>query len=69
MIYITLVFCGSQFLRTLTLLLPYIVSAINEKMMYIFAVVNVLSIPIGMYQSLKRRSFYMLMNNSLCPVS
>ncbi|EEU37319.1 uncharacterized protein NECHADRAFT_37236 [Fusarium vanettenii 77-13-4] len=31
---------------TLTLLLPYIVSAINEKMMYIFAVVNVLSIPI-----------------------
>lgn len=32
---------------TLTLLLPYIVSAINEKMMYIFAAVNVLSIPIG----------------------
>ncbi|VUC34880.1 unnamed protein product, partial [Clonostachys rosea] len=31
---------------TLTLLLPYIVSAINEKMMYIFGVVNVLSIPI-----------------------
>ncbi|KAK2612018.1 hypothetical protein QQS21_001983 [Conoideocrella luteorostrata] len=31
---------------TLTLLLPYIVSAINEKMMYIFAVVNILSIPI-----------------------
>lgn len=34
---------------TLTLLLPYIVSAINEKMMYIFGVVNVLSIPIGTY--------------------
>ncbi|KAH7140958.1 general substrate transporter [Dactylonectria macrodidyma] len=31
---------------TLTLLLPYIVDAINEKMMYIFATVNVLSIPI-----------------------
>ncbi|KAM0209983.1 hypothetical protein ACHAQI_006095 [Fusarium lateritium] len=31
---------------TLTLLLPYIVSAINEKMMYIFAAVNVISIPI-----------------------
>ncbi|KAJ3545317.1 hypothetical protein NM208_g2567 [Fusarium decemcellulare] len=31
---------------TLTLLLPYIVSAVNEKMMYIFGVVNVLSIPI-----------------------
>ncbi|KAK7398611.1 hypothetical protein QQX98_012020 [Neonectria punicea] len=31
---------------TLTLLLPYIVSAINEKMMYIFGAVNVLSIPI-----------------------
>jgi hypothetical protein len=32
---------------TLTLVLPYIVSAINEKMMYIFAAVNVISIPIG----------------------
>lgn len=32
---------------TLTLLLPYIVNAINEKMMYIFAAVNVISIPIG----------------------
>ncbi|OAA69198.1 General substrate transporter [Akanthomyces lecanii RCEF 1005] len=31
---------------TLTLVLPYVVSAINEKMMYIFAAVNVLSIPI-----------------------
>ncbi|KAF7561145.1 hypothetical protein G7046_g3007 [Stylonectria norvegica] len=31
---------------TLTLLLPYIVAAINEKMMYIFAAVNVFSIPI-----------------------
>ncbi|UPK90902.1 hypothetical protein LCI18_001837 [Fusarium solani-melongenae] len=45
-IYAPLVFCDSRLLRTLTLLLPYIVSAINEKMMYIFAVVNVLSIPI-----------------------
>lgn len=33
--------------RTLTLLLPYIVSAINEKMMYIFGTVNIISIPIG----------------------
>ncbi|KFY54945.1 hypothetical protein V496_07139 [Pseudogymnoascus sp. VKM F-4515 (FW-2607)] len=31
---------------TLTLVLPYIVNAINEKMFYIFGVVNVLSIPI-----------------------
>lgn len=31
---------------TLTLVLPYVVSAINENMMYIFAAVNVLSIPI-----------------------
>ncbi|KAF3056564.1 Sugar transporter STL1 [Daldinia childiae] len=31
---------------TLTLILPYIVSAVNEKMMYIFAAVNVISIPI-----------------------
>ena len=33
--------------RTLTLVLPYVVSAINEKMMYIFAVINIISIPIG----------------------
>lgn len=47
--------CGCSLLKlrmltlpsTLTLLLPYIVSAINEKMMYIFGAVNVLSIPIG----------------------
>ncbi|KFZ18434.1 hypothetical protein V501_01211 [Pseudogymnoascus sp. VKM F-4519 (FW-2642)] len=31
---------------TLTLVLPYIVNAINEKMFYIFGVVNALSIPI-----------------------
>ncbi|KAL1854032.1 hypothetical protein VTK73DRAFT_8821 [Phialemonium thermophilum] len=31
---------------TLTLLLPYMVSAINEKMFYIFTAVNVVSIPI-----------------------
>ncbi|KAK7757798.1 hypothetical protein SLS62_000176 [Diatrype stigma] len=31
---------------TLTLVLPYIVGAINEKTMYIFGIVNVLSIPI-----------------------
>ncbi|EMR70679.1 putative mfs monosaccharide protein [Eutypa lata UCREL1] len=32
---------------TLTLVLPYIVGAINEKTMYIFGIVNVVSIPIG----------------------
>ncbi|KAJ4357330.1 uncharacterized protein N0V89_001905 [Didymosphaeria variabile] len=31
---------------TLTLVLPYIVNSINEKMFYIFAIVNVISIPI-----------------------
>ncbi|CAK7202174.1 hypothetical protein SEUCBS139899_004894 [Sporothrix eucalyptigena] len=31
---------------TLTLVLPYIVAAINEKIMYIFGAVNVLSIPV-----------------------
>ena len=38
---------GLTVCSTLTLVLPYVVSAINEKMMYIFAAVNVLSIPIG----------------------
>lgn len=33
--------------RTLTLVLPYIVEAINEKVMYIFGIVNIISIPIG----------------------
>ncbi|KAG6356112.1 hypothetical protein INS49_015497 [Diaporthe citri] len=32
---------------TLTLVLPYIVSAISEKMMYIFGAVNIISIPIA----------------------
>lgn len=32
---------------TLTLVLPYIVEAINEKVMYIFGIVNIVSIPIG----------------------
>lgn len=31
----------------LTLALPYIVGAVNEKIMYIFGVVNVISIPVG----------------------
>ncbi|KAF3008212.1 hypothetical protein E8E14_009090 [Neopestalotiopsis sp. 37M] len=31
---------------TLTLVLPYIVEAINEKVMYIFGIVNIISIPI-----------------------
>lgn len=33
--------------RSLTLALPYIVAAINEKTMYVFAACNVISIPIG----------------------
>lgn len=33
---------------TLTLTLPYIVEAINEKLLYIFGACNALSIPIGM---------------------
>lgn len=33
--------------RTLTLTLPYIVEAINEKLLYIFGACNALSIPIG----------------------
>ncbi|GME31087.1 hypothetical protein V499_06105 [Neofusicoccum parvum] len=43
---------------TLTLVLPYIVSAINEKMFYIFGVVNVLSIPIvwALYPESNQRS-------------
>jgi hypothetical protein len=32
--------------RTLTLTLPYIVSAINEKLLYIFGACNAISIPI-----------------------
>lgn len=33
----------------MTLVLPYIVNSINEKMFYIFAIVNVISIPIGKF--------------------
>ena len=33
--------------RTLTLVLPYVVSAINEKLLYIFGACNIISIPIG----------------------
>lgn len=36
---------------TLTLTLPYIVEAINEKLLYIFGACNALSIPIGMSSS------------------
>jgi hypothetical protein len=37
---------NENFSRTLTLTLPYIVSAINEKLLYIFGACNAISIPI-----------------------
>lgn len=38
---------ANKICSTLTLVLPYIVEAINEKLLYIFGAVNVISIPIG----------------------
>ena len=35
--------------RSLTLVLPYIVEAINEKLLYIFGACNAITIPIGEY--------------------
>lgn len=37
----------ANFTRSLTLLLPEMVKGINEKMLYVFGVVNILTIPIG----------------------
>ena len=46
-------FSSSKFAKTLnrslTLLLPEMVKGINEKMLYVFGAVNIITIPISMF--------------------